>query len=203
MRVLSGGFTGAVVGAVLLAVAAARGLDAMWMALPVGVICGLSVSMMARGEGNCFFRGGVAALALLLAVIGGKLGVVAFLKSQDETRVIGATESVARVTPPAPPTGEAHEADSEEEASEAPEAESEAGEEEAPARLAEPSPKPLHMSLHTMSSMNQLTSNDYSLFDGIWLAVSALVAYQLGKGRPPMPSTQEYRAPDEPEPDEK
>lgn len=165
MKVLLGGVVGAVLGAIIIAAAAANGFDALWVALPVSVVCGLCVGMIAKQQSNMYVRGAAAALALMLAVIGGKLGAVAFLNGQNQTSVLGAAEPVAPAVA----------ADDEP----APGVESPAADVEEDVRQA---PTLTRLPSQPMPAMDSLTASDYSLTDGIWLAVSALVAYQLGKG---------------------
>ncbi|MCA9242099.1 MAG: hypothetical protein KDA37_17935, partial [Planctomycetales bacterium] len=150
-----------------MATAAAMGRDELWVALPVSVVCGLCMGMVTKQQGNVYLRGGVAALALLAAVIGGKLGAVAFLTRQADLNVVSAAGSTA---PAANPTqGESEEAGSEDGV-----VTGENDPAEPPTLAGTPQPLP---------AMEQLTAADYSLADGIWLAISALIAYQLGKGK--------------------
>src|SRR5689334_8451521 len=93
-KTLVGGIIGAVLGVVLLiAVYLAAGIDKMWMAIPVAVLTGLGVRMVAATSGHgSYLRG---AITVLLAM-GAYLGGLAILRTVANHRA----ETVAKANPP-------------------------------------------------------------------------------------------------------
>ena len=162
IRTLIGTLLGVVLGVgCLVIIAVLLRVDSLWPVVLLGVICGLCMRALTTGEGSCYVKSALAALAVLVATIGGKLAVAAILQNDEPAQNVAsiiAADRAASVTA---------EPNTDRLASGAVRTPSDArGEGRRPAGLLGP---PRH--------------SDYSFLDGIWLSVGALIAYQLAKGR--------------------
>lgn len=161
----------AVVGAAILASLGMYVTHALWPALGVGVLVGVIMRMCSHGVSGSYVNGALAALALLAAVVGGKCALVKVLNDPAQS-------GKALPKAIAPPldidntTGEDATAGEVEPVPEEPE------EDRTPAVAATSSP---------------LSFGDVSAIDGLWLTISALIAYQIGKGEG-RPSEEEEEA---------
>jgi hypothetical protein len=161
-KTIIGAIIGAVLGiGLLIAVYLMLGIDKMWMAIPVALLTGLGVRMVAATSGHgSYLRG---AITVVLAM-GAYLGGLAILRTVANHRA----ETVAKANPPraeaASEPGEPGEAKTE------------------PAAEAPPvSPTPLATPAN-LSTRRPALPGQFSTWDFISLAVAALVAYELGRG---------------------
>ena len=91
MKSIAGAVLGAALGICLLvAMGMFLTIQSLWPVLLVGVLCGVAMRFVARGPGGAYFKGGLAALAVLTAVIGGNLALAAAFQNvgqkSDEAR---------------------------------------------------------------------------------------------------------------------
>ncbi len=136
-------------------------VDSLWPVVLLGVICGLCMRGLTTGEGSGYVKSALAALAVLVATIGGKLAVAAILQNDEPAQNVASIFAADRAA------SVSAEPDSDGSANEIVRTPSDArGAGRRPAGLLNP---PRH--------------SDYSFLDGIWLSVGALIAYQLAKGR--------------------
>ena len=158
---------GAIIGAalgigLLIVVYLLLGIDKMWMAIPVAILTGLGVRMVAATSGHASYLRG--AITVLLAM-GAYLGGLAITRAVANHRA----ETVSKANPPrvvADEPGEPGDAKADEPAAGAP-------------RVNAPPPTPARTDL---SARRPTMPNQFSTWDFISLAVAALVAYELGRG---------------------
>jgi hypothetical protein len=156
---------GAVIGAILgigllIAVYLIFGIDKMWMAIPVAILTGLGVRMMAMTKGNASYLRG--AITVLLAM-GAYLGGLSITKAVANHR--------AQTVKAAPPASKS------EEPAGAGDAKDQGAAEVKPAEA--PPVAPVKMD---SSARRPSLPNSFSTWDFLSLAVAALVAYELGRG---------------------
>lgn len=156
---------GAVIGAVLgigllIAVYLFFGIDKMWMAIPVAILTGLGVRMMAVTSGNASYLRG--ALTVLLAM-GAYLGGLAVTKAVANQRAQRATQAAPAQRSDEPADG----------------GDAKEGQAAADAKAIEvPVTAPVKMDPSRRVSL----PTSFSTWDFLSLAVAALVAYELGRG---------------------
>jgi hypothetical protein len=168
-RTLLGGVIGAVVGiAVLVGVYFAFGIDKVWMALPVAILTGLGVRMMVSTWGHAsYLRGAITGALALGAYLLGSY-VVAGIAQQRASAAGQAT----RIEQPA----------AIEKADDAADDADDAGEEATePAMAATDQPRPRPASAGS-GAQRPVMPKTFSALDFVVLCVSALVAYELGRG---------------------
>jgi hypothetical protein len=168
MKSLAGALIGAALGiGLLVALGMYMPVNSLWPVLVVGVLCGVAMRIIAKGPGGAYIKGGLAALAVLAAVIGGNLALATALQKEGN-------KSVEKR--PASSIAEIESAEVVEDGDDAPA--EEAGE------------------LVIASSKNNgflgdvaisAEKKDFSMLDAIWLSVGALIAYELGKGAASQP----------------
>ena len=162
-KTLVGAVIGAVLGiGLLIAVYLAAGIDKIWMAIPVAILTGLGVRMMAAKNSNASYLRGAITVVLALAAYLGGLAVTRAVATHRKDTVAKVPPSAAAAEP-----GEKA-ADSEKDAADA-----------APApvqNMDAPIAKP-DLGAHRSSMPQQ-----FSPLDFLSLAVAALIAYELGRG---------------------
>jgi hypothetical protein len=163
-KTLVGAIIGAVLGiGLLIAVYLLAGIDKMWMAIPVAILTGIGVRMVAATSGHAsYLRGAITVVLAMAAYLGG----LAVTRAVANHRAA----SVAKANPPRVATEEpadAGAAKSEEPGAEAPPPNA------PPIAVVNPGPTPRRSALPNQS---------FSTWDFISLAVAALVAYELGRG---------------------
>jgi hypothetical protein len=165
-RALIGAIIGAAVGiAVLVAVYMALKFDSVWLALVVAVLTGLGVRMMVATGGHAsYLRGAVTGLIALGAYLFGSYLVAAVMQAQAAKAA-----EATRVEQPAASAKADEAADADAATAETPPVE----EPKAPP----PSSRPVAGGRQKMA-----TPKNWSTLDYILLCVSALVAYELGRG---------------------
>jgi ABC-type antimicrobial peptide transport system permease subunit len=156
-------FVGAIIGAalgigLLIAVYLLFGIDKMWMAIPVALLTGLGVRMVASTSGHASYLRG--AITVLLAM-GAYLGGLAVTKAVANHR----SQTVSKQNP-AHVASEPGEPKAEEPAANAP-----------PVDVAPIAPVKTDSIAHRPAMPQQ-----FSTWDFISLAVAALLAYELGRG---------------------
>jgi hypothetical protein len=161
-KTLVGAIVGAALGiGLLIAVYLLFGIDKMWMAIPVAVLTGLGVRMVASTSGHASYLRG--AITVLLAM-GAYLGGLAITRAVANHRA----DTVAKANPPRAAAQEPGEAG---DAKDAPVA-------DAPPVTAPPvAPAPTEITRRPA-----MPNQQFSTWDFISLAVAALVAYELGRG---------------------
>jgi hypothetical protein len=170
-RTIIGAVIGAAIGiAIMVAVYLALGFDKVWMALPVAILTGLGVrTMVATGGHASYLRGAITGVLALGAYLAGGQ-VVAMVMQQ---RASAAAEST-RIDRPA------------DEGDKATEDGDEAGEEPAEEKADEPKAAPPPSSRPVAGAMKKSTvPQNLTTLDFIVLCVSALIAYELGRGTAP------------------
>jgi hypothetical protein len=178
-KTLVGAIIGAALGiGLLIAVYLMFGIDKMWMAIPVAVLTGLGVRMVASTSGHAsYLRGAITVLLAMGAYLGG-LAI---------TRAV-ANHRAATVAKANPPRAAAQEPGDAADAKEVPA--------ETPPVIAAPvTTKPTDVTAHRPAMPNQ----QFSTWDFISLAVAALVAYELGRGTG-LPREELAASPSEPAP---
>ena len=161
---LLGGIIGAAVGiGLLLAVHRLSGLDKVWLAVPFALITGLGVRMLVSTSGHASYVRGALTMALALAgYIGGW-----YLVAQVATARANAPLPIPRAAAEGQPAAEPGE----------PEAKVEAAPAEQPKAAA------IADDGQGAAKMRPLAPKVFgSNWDMIWLAVAALVAYEMGRG---------------------
>ena len=160
-KTIVGAIIGAVLGiGLLIVVYLFFGVDKMWMAIPVAILTGLGVRMLAVTSGNASYMR--VALTVLLAM-GAYLGGLAITKAVANHRAEKASQAA-----PAPRSEEPADAGDAKEGQA-----TEAKAVEAPVAA----PVKMDPSLHRVS-----LPTAFSTWDFLSLAVAALVAYELGRG---------------------
>src|SRR5262245_12328341 len=160
-KLIVGAIIGAVLGiGLLIAVYLFFGIDKMWMAIPVAVLTGLGVRMMAVTSGHASYARG--ALTVLLAM-GAYLGGLAVTKAVANQRAQKAAQAA-----PAPRS---------EEPADAGDAKDGQAADAKPVETPVAAPVKMDPSLHKVS-----LPTAFSTWDFLSLAVAALVAYELGRG---------------------
>ena len=161
-KTLVGAIIGAALGiGLLLVVFLFAGIDKMWMAIPVALLTGLGVRMVAATSGHAsYLRGAITVLLAMGAYLGGLAITKAVANHRAETASKPSAPRAAE-EPGAP--GDAKDG----------EAAVEAPPENAPP-VATPSPD---TAIH-----RPVMPGQFSTWDFISLAVAALVAYELGRG---------------------
>ena len=157
---------GAIIGAalgigLLIAVYLMFGIDKMWMAIPVALLTGLGVRMVAATSGHAsYLRGAITVVLAMAAYLGG----LAITRAVANHRA----ETVSKANPPRA-------------AAEEPGAPGDAKSEEP---VAPPVNAPPTSSQAPELAMRRsaMPSQAFSTWDFISLAVAALVAYELGRG---------------------
>jgi hypothetical protein len=162
-KTLVGGIIGAVLGiALLIVVYLVAGIDKMWMAIPVAVLTGLGVRMVAVTKGNAsYLRGAITVLLAMGAYLGG-LAVTRAVANNRAEKVAKANPPRAIAEAPSEPGGDG-------DAKTEPAAEA-------------PAPTPLATTSASASSHRPAMPGQFSTWDFISLAVAALFAYELGRG---------------------
>jgi hypothetical protein len=162
-KTLVGAIIGAALGiGLLIAVFLFAGIDKMWMAIPVALLTGLGVRMVASTSGHAsYLRGAITVLLALGAYLGGLAITKAVANHRAEVASKVGPRHVAAEEPGAP--GDAKDG---EPAVEAP-----------PIAPPTPAPNP-ELGTHRPAMPRQ----SFSTWDFISLAVAALVAYELGRG---------------------
>jgi len=159
-KTLVGGIIGAALGiGLLIAVYLMFGIDKMWMAIPVAVLTGLGVRMVAATSGHASYLRG--AITVVLAM-GAYLGGLAISKAAANHRA----DAAAKVAPAASHS---------EEPADAGDAKDQAAPETKPVEAMPATPDP---SAHRAPA----SRGPISTWDFLSLAVAALVAYELGRG---------------------
>jgi len=159
---------GAIIGAalgigLLIAVYLLAGIDKMWMAIPVALLTGLGVRMVAATSGHAsYVRGAITVLIAMGAYLGG----LAITKAVANHR----TTTVAKTAPSRPAGAEGGEAGDEKGDAPAP---------ETPVAAQPIAPANPELSPHRAPA--PFNTRDI-IWDGLSLAVAALVAYELGRG---------------------
>jgi hypothetical protein len=170
-RTIVGAIIGAAIGiAVMVAVYLAFGLDTVWLALPVAILTGLGVrTMVATGGHASYLRGAVTgALALGAYLLG--WNVVANFAEHRASKAAEATRIVADAEDEkTDDDAKGDEEKTDEEKAEPPEAAS-----------AKSRPRPAGDSVKRAAAPTNLSTLEF-----IVLCVSALVAYELGRGTAP------------------
>lgn len=178
-KTLIGAIIGAVLGlAVLYAAQVAFHIDSFWLAIPVALLTGIGVRMMASTHGHpSYARGALTVVLALAAYLCGMFAVAAIASRHAN---LSAKAGVPRAAT--------------EDASE-PGAKKDAETGDAQAAKAPPVelPKKLVETLHQPALPRQ-----FSPMDAIYLAIAAFVAYELGRGS--AASTQNDKIPPEPVP---
>jgi hypothetical protein len=170
-RAIIGAVIGAAIGiAVLVAVYLALQIDSVWLALAVAVLTGLGVRMMVTTGGHAsYLRGAITgAMALGAYLLGWYL--VAMLAQQNAAKASQPT-----------PTARSAEADADEKADD-----NEAKGDE-PADDADEAPKARPAT--GIARRDAPTPKMWSGWDFVLLCVSALIAYELGRGTAAAPAT--------------
>jgi len=170
-RSIIGALIGAAIGiGVMIAAYLALGLDTVWLALPVAILTGLGVrTMVATGGHASYLRGALTgALALGAYLLG--WNVVAGLAQKNAAAAAQAT----RIEQSADADDKAEEADEQAEGEPA---------EEPKVATAQSRPKPV---VGGSQKVPMRTSS--SALEMIVLCVSALIAYELGRGTAAKPS---------------
>jgi hypothetical protein len=162
-KTLVGAIIGAALGILLLiAVYLLFGIDKMWMSIPVALLTGLGVRMVAATSGNAsYLRGAITVVLAMGAYLGGLAITRAVASHRADTVSKAHPVRVAKEDPSEP--GDAK--------SEGPTTEA------APVSAAPTAPT---NGGATMRSA--VPSQAFSTWDFISLAVAALVAYELGRG---------------------
>jgi hypothetical protein len=163
-KTLVGAIIGAALGiGLLIAVYLMFGIDKMWMAIPVALLTGLGVRMVAATSGHAsYLRGAITVVLAMAAYLGG----LAITRAVANHRA----ETVSKANPPraaAEEPGAPGDAKSEEPVAEAP-------------PINAPPTAPANPDLAMRRSA--MPSQAFSTWDFISLAVAALVAYELGRG---------------------
>jgi hypothetical protein len=161
-KTLVGAIIGAALGiGLLIGVYLAAGIDKMWMAIPVAVLTGLGVRMVAATSGHAsYLRGAITVLLAMAAYLGG-LAVTRAVANHKAAAVLKASPPRAAEEPSAP--GDAK-----------------PGEPAETARVSAPPIAPVN--LDATMRRSGMPSQSFSTWDFISLAVAALVAYELGRG---------------------
>lgn len=161
-KAIVGAIIGAAVGiAVLVAVYLALGWDKVWLALPVAILTGLGVRMMVSTSGHAsYLRGAITGVLALGAYLLG-WWVVAQVA---QARASAASEPRAQVAQPAETSDEADET---------------TGEVKSPEAKAQ---EPVRPRAAAAGGQKAQMPKAFSTMDFVWLCVSALVAYELGRG---------------------
>jgi hypothetical protein len=162
-KTLVGAIIGGALGiGLLIAVYLLFGIDKMWMAIPVALLTGFGVRMVAATSGRASYLRG--AITVLLAM-GAYLGGLAITRAVANYRA----ETVSKASPPraaAEEPGEPGEATDEEPVADAPPVDAPPA---APANFDRAARRPA-------------VAPQFSTWDFLSLAVAALVAYELGRG---------------------
>jgi hypothetical protein len=164
-RALIGAIIGAAVGiAVLVAVYMALKFDSVWLALVVAILTGLGVRMMVATGGHAsYLRGALTGIIALGAYLFGSYVVAAVMQSQASK-----ASEATRVEQPAATAEAGDSADADAATAEAPPAEA---------------PKTAPTAARSGGARQKMaTPRNWSNLDYILLCVSALVAYELGRG---------------------
>jgi hypothetical protein len=181
-KTLVGAIIGAALGiGLLVAVYLLFGIDKMWMAIPVALLTGLGVRMVATTGGHAsYLRGAITVVIAMGAYLGG----LAITKAVANHR----TTNVAKAAPSRPAGAGGGEAGDEKGDAAAPET----------APVAQPAaPTNPELSLHRAPA--PFNTRDI-IWDGLSLAVAALVAYELGRGSGAAPRNEMGAGPSEPVP---
>jgi hypothetical protein len=162
-KTLVGALIGAALGiGLLIAVYLLFGIDKMWMAIPVALLTGLGVRMVAATSGNASYLRGAITVVLAMAAYLGGLAVTRAVASHR-------TDSVSKAHPPRVAKEEA----------------SEPGDTKSEEPTAEATPvkaAPIAPMNHDTTMRSAVPIQPISTWDFISLAVAALVAYELGRG---------------------
>jgi hypothetical protein len=161
-KTLVGAIIGGVLGiGLLIAVYLAFGIDKMWMAIPVALLTGLGVRMVAATSGHAsYLRGAITVLLAMAAYLGGLAVTKAVANHRSQTV---AKQNPARVASEEP--GEPGETKAEE-----------------PAANAPPADVPIASAKSDSMARRPAMPQAINTWDFLSLAVAALVAYELGRG---------------------
>ena len=161
-RALLGALLGVVLGVgCLVVVAIPLHVDSFWPVLLLGVICGASMRALTARQGSPYVRSALAAAAVLVATIGGRLAVAAIVQNavpvQDVAEIIDIDNTAATMA------------------------------ERNPGQSADGTPPTSHNARVARREPAGLLDSPrrgaYSFLDGIWLSIGALIAYELARGR--------------------
>lgn len=161
-KTLVGAIIGAALGiGVLVAVFLAFGIDQMWMAIPVAILTGLGVRMMAATRGHAsYLRGAITVILALGAYLGG-LQVARAVAINRAANAEKANPPRIEVTDPADPDAAKDEAA------------------EAPAPIVE-APKAAPKAVD--GGQRPAMPHQLDVWDALSLAAAAFIAYELGRG---------------------
>jgi hypothetical protein len=165
-KTIIGAIIGAALGIGLLVVAnLVFHLDAVWLAIPVGILTGLGVRTLVSTSGHASY---------LRGAITGLLALAAFLGGQHVVKFVATNFATPKTKAPVVASSDA----------------ADATDEDADATGAEPTPPPVRPELPVSSvdtGRRGPVAKQFSTLDFIWLCVAALVAYELGRGTGPKP----------------
>ncbi|MCI0331852.1 MAG: hypothetical protein L0228_01340 [Planctomycetes bacterium] len=169
-KAIVGAIIGAAIGiGVLVAVYLIFKIDKVWLALPVAILTGLGVRMMVSTTGHAsYLRGAITGVLALGAYLLGWYAVAGlaqrYASAASEPRAKVAAEQPAE-------SGDAEKATDEEKAPEA------------------KAPEPERPRPAAARGQKAQMPKGFSTMDFVWLCVSALVAYELGRGTMAKPVT--------------
>lgn len=160
MRALLGGIAGLIAGVAIVAgLSSFASVQDYWPVLVVGVVAGLIMKAMAAGPNASYFRGALAALATVAAMIGGQMAAAKVIQSKSASISPDALKNISV----ADDDGDSDEAA---EPAAAPVIEE-------PIVTGEPMPA---------VAVNKVQQGDIKPIDIGFLVGGCLLAYQLGKG---------------------
>lgn len=160
-KALVGAIIGAAVGIGLLFLVYKFGLDKVWLAIPFAFIVGLGVRMLVNTAGHASYaRGALTMVIALAAYIGGWRLVATVATARANT-------AAPKPVVAEPIDGEATDAD---------------GEAKDVVAAQTDAPKAPTARVSMSNSQPNSPANFGSTWDVIWLAVAALIAYEMGRG---------------------
>lgn len=179
-----GGIIGAAVGVglnvVLEGAFLGRRIEASWFPVVIGVLTGLGVRLANRHHMNrSYARGAVSALIALAAIVASSFAV---------KEVMARRETQAKAAPAAAPKADAEAAEQEDDAAEA----------DAAAEAPEPTPDREAAGGPVGVIGQPKGANDISPWQFVFMALGALVAYELGRGPDPAKRAAAEEQPAEP-----
>ncbi len=156
MRTLFGALVGALLGGAITAgLTSAYNVQAYWPVVLAGLVAGVAMRKLASNDHVSYLRGALAALATVLAMIGGPLVGAKLISQQKPT--------ISKVETTAAAVEDATAKDSDE-----------GGE------VVEQEPPPTPILSQAKGSIGK--QSDINPLDAILMAVGCLLAYQIGKG---------------------
>src|SRR3954469_18097720 len=161
-KTLVGAIIGAALGILLLiGVYLAAGIDKMWMAIPVAILTGLGVRMVAATSGQASYSRGAITVVLAMAAYLGGLAVTRAVANHRAGAVSRANPPRAAADEPGAPG----------------DAKTKPGPEAPPANI-----QPIAPTTDPTMRRSVVPSQSFSTWDFISLAIAALAAYELGRG---------------------